>query len=173
MPAKKRKLLKGRGPVDKTAVVGAKDRATKRVKAKVVRDTTKATLQGFVADTAAPGAQVYTDEAPAYVGMPFPHESVKHSVKEFVRGQAHTNGVESIWSMLARAHDGTFHKFSAKHLDRYVQQFSGKHNVRDANTVDIMGSVVHGLVGKQLPYAVLTADNGLSSGAKPTANGTS
>ena len=45
---------------------------------------------------------------------------------------AHTNGMESFWSMLKRAHAGTFHKLSPKHLDRYVQEFAGKHNIRDS-----------------------------------------
>ncbi len=166
MPKAKRKTLTGRGSVGKTAVVGAKDRATKRVRAKVVQNTDKATLQGFVADTAAPGAQVYTDEHASYEGMPFPHEAVKHSVAEYVRGQAHTNGVESFWSMLQRAHDGTFHKISPKHLNRYVQEFAGKHNVRDQNTIDQMQDTVARLVGSRLLYTDLTAKNGLASGAR-------
>ena len=86
----KRKALKGtgRGAVGKVAVVGAKDRATKQVTAKVVTETDRATLQGFVVETAAPGATVYTDEASAYQGMPFDHKTVKHSVSEYVRGMA-------------------------------------------------------------------------------------
>ena len=122
----KRKALAdtGRGPVDKTAVVGVKDRATKRVAARVVRSTDKSTLQGFVAEHAAPGATVYSDDAKAYQGMPFDHETVKHALSEYVRGDVHTNGIESLWSMLKRAHKGTFHKLSPKHLDRYVREFA-------------------------------------------------
>ena len=41
---------------------------------------------------------VYTDENMAYYGLPFPHETVKHSVREYVHGQAHTNGIESLWA---------------------------------------------------------------------------
>ena len=76
-----------RGSVGKVAVVGAKDRATKQVRAQVVTNTDKPTLQGFVVEHTAPDATVYTDEAAAYEGLPFAHEAVKHSVKEFVRGQ--------------------------------------------------------------------------------------
>ena len=54
-------------------------------------ETDKPALQSFVGAHAAPGATVYTDEAKAYQGMPFEHEAVKHSVGEYVRGQAHTN----------------------------------------------------------------------------------
>ena len=116
-----KKLRAGRGAVGKVAVVGVKDRESNRVSARVVESTDKATLQGFVVEHAAPSATVYTDEASAYIGLPFRHETVKHSVAEYVRDQAHTNGVESFWATLKRAHKGTFHKISPKHLNRYVQ----------------------------------------------------
>ena len=67
--------------------------------------------------------------------------------------------------MLKRAHTGTFHKMSPKHLERYVRQFSGKHNLREADTFDIMRNVVAGLIGRRLMYRNLVADNGLPSGA--------
>ena len=156
----------GRGAVGKTAVVGVKDRATKRVAARVVRSTDKSTLQGFVAEHAASGATVYSDDASAYEGMPFDHATVKHALSEYVKGDVHTNGIESLWSMLKRAHKGTFHKFSAKHLDRYVQEFAGRHNDRESDTLDQMAHVVQGLMGKSLPYQELKAFNGLSSGAR-------
>ena len=79
---------------------------------------------------------------------------------------AHTNGMESFWSMLKRAHTGTFHKMSPKHLDRYVRQFAGKHNLREEDTLDIMRHVAAALIGKRLMYSKLIADNGLSSGAR-------
>ena len=161
-----RREAAGRGPVDMTAVVGAKDRATNQVSAKVVQDTDKATLQGFVADNAEPDAVVFTDDAPAYEGISNPHETVKHSVSEYVRGVAHTNGIESFWSMLKRAHKGTFHKISPKHLHRYVSEFAGKHNIRDSGTLDQMCDTVARLVGRNLLHRNLVADNGLSSGAR-------
>ena len=156
----------GRGSVGKVAVVGAKDRASNRGAAKVVTTTDKPTLQGFVVEHTGPGATVYSDEASAYEGIPFEHESVKHSVTEYVRGMAHTNGVESFWSMLKRAHKGVFHKMSPKHLDRYVQEFAGKHNIRDMNTAAQMAVVAAGLVGRRLMYRELIAPNGLPSGAR-------
>ena len=168
MSKAKRKELAGtgRGAVGKTAVVGAKDRDTNKVVAQVVEATDSVTLHDFVAGTAEPGAVVYTDDAAAYEGIPNPHESVKHSVNEYVRGMAHTNGIESFWSMLKRAHKGTFHKISPKHLDRYVQEFAGKHNVRESGTLAQMRDTVSGLVGRNLLYRDLIADNGLSSGAR-------
>ena len=161
----KRKAATGRGPVDMVAVIGAKDRATNKVNAKVIESTDKDTLHDFVADNADPDAVVYTDDAAAYEGIPNPHESVKHSVSEYVNGMAHTNGIESFWSMLKRAHKGTFHKISPKHLQRYVSEFSGKHNVRDSGTLVQMRDTVAQLVGRNLLYRDLIADNGLASGS--------
>ena len=157
MPKDKQARQTGRGAVGKAIVAGAKDRATNRVSAEVVMGTDMASLQGFIASRAAKGATVYTDEAAAYQGMRFDHETVVHSVGEYVRDQVHTNGIESFWSMLKRAHKGTFHKISAKHLQRYVNEFAGRHNVREADTIGQMGSVVVGLVGKRLMYRYLIA----------------
>ena len=94
------------------------------------------------------------------------HEAVKHSAAEYVSGQAHTNGIESFWAMLKRAHKGTFHKLSPKHLDRYVQEFAGKHNLRHADTGDQMRGLVERMDGKRLRYKDLIAENGLQSGAR-------
>ena len=101
---------------------------------------------------AAPGAKVYSDDASAYEGLAFDHETVKHSLSEYVRGDVRTNGIESLWSMLKRAHTGTFHKISPKHLDRYVQEFAARHNLREQDTIDIMASLTSGMRGKRLRY---------------------
>ena len=152
MPKAKRKALKGRGAVGKTAVAGAKDRATNRVTARSVPATDAETLQGFVGEAVAPGAKVYTDDHGAYRGLPYDHEAVRHSVGEYVRDKAHTNGIESFWSMLKRGYQGTFHHFSEKHTDRYVTEFAGRHNDRDADTLDQMTAIVRGMAGKRLRY---------------------
>ena len=165
MSKKKRKLVKGRGTAGKTAVVGMKDRETNQVTAEVVERTDRKTLVPFVLENADPDAIIYTDDASAYDTLPN-HESVRHSVGEYVRGQAHTNGIESFWATLKRAHKGTFHKISPKHLNRYVQEFAGKHNIRHLDTVDQMTDTVSGLVGRRLALADLVRDNGLSNAAE-------
>ena len=158
MSRSRRKDLTGRGAVGKAAVAGAKDRETNRVTARAVKGTDTATLQGFVRETAKPGASVYTDDAAAYRGMGgFRHEAVNHSAGEYVRQQAHTNGIESFWAMLKRGYQGTFHHFSVKHLDRYVTEFTGRHNDREADTADIMAHMAQGMVGKRLMYRDLIA----------------
>ena len=68
--------------------------------------------------------------------------------------------------MLKRAYKGTFHKLSAKHLQRYVNEFAGRHNIREMDTIRQMEEVVARMVGRRLMYRDLTADNGLSSGAR-------
>ena len=111
MSKSKRQQLSGRGAVGKTAIVGAKDRAANQVRAAVVQRTDKPTVHGFVAKHTDPNATVYTDEALVYETLPYRRQAVNHSVMEYVRGEIHTNGIESFWSMLKRAHKGTFHKY--------------------------------------------------------------
>ena len=146
----------GRGTIGKAAVAGIKDRATGQVVACVVDRTDRPTLQGFVLAHTEDGAKIFTDDAAAYEGL-LNHETVKHSVSEYVNGQAHTNGVESFWAMLKRGFHGTCHRMSPKHLQRYVNEFSGRHNVRCRDTIDQMTAIVRGLEGRRLRKADLVA----------------
>ena len=152
-----RERLTGRGGSDKTAVAGVRDRATKRVRATVVERVDGPTLKGFVAEHAAEGATVYTDEAAAYTGLAN-RQVVAHGVGEYVNGQAHVNGMESFWSMLKRGYVGTYHRMSPEHLWRYVCEFEGRHNNRDRNTADQMSAMVRGAEGKRLRYVDLIAN---------------
>jgi len=161
-----KKLRAGRGAVGKTAVAGIKDRATGQVKAQPVARTDAETLQGFVEAHTALDSQVFTDDATAYKGVDRPHQAVKHSVGEYVADMAHTNGMESFWSMLKRGHRGVYHKMSPKHLDRYINEFSGRHNSRPKDTIDQMAGLVSRMIGKRLRYTDLIADNGLAAGAR-------
>ena len=160
-----KKLHAGRGTVGKTAVAGVRDRETGKVQAAVVLSTDKETLQGFVQGNIVEGATVYSDDASAYDGLPN-HETVKHSIGEYVRDNVHTNGVESFWALFKRGQKGVYHKMSKKHLHRYVTEFVGRHNERPRDTSDQLSQLVNGMDGKHLPYAALIADNGLPSGAR-------
>ena len=159
-----KKIKNANGTIGKTAVVGIKDRQTNQVRAEVVKRTNQETLQRFVNKQRDPEATLYTDEHGGYIGLEN-HEVVKHSVGEYVKDQAHTNGIESFWSMLKRAHKGTFHKLSPKHLQRYVNEFAGRHNIRELDTVEQMQVVASGLVGRFLSYEDLIEPNGLDSAA--------
>ena len=127
------------------------DRPTNRVSARVISDTTKETISRFITEHIDPESRTYTDDAPVYDWLPN-HESVKHSVAEYVRGQTHTNGIELFWAMLKRAYVGTYHKISVKHLARYIAEFSRRHNIRDLDTAEQMRDIVTGLVGRRLMY---------------------
>ena len=152
--------ITGRGGVDKTPVVGVKDRTTGRVAAAPVADTAASTLVPFVAERASGGSFVFTDDAKAYkplASLGYCHAAVAHSAREYVRGPVHTNGIESLWSMFKRGYVGTYHQMSEAHLHRYVNEFCGRHNMRPLDTEAQMGSVAEGLVGKRLRYDELIA----------------
>ena len=166
MHGKQRRAARQKPDYGKTIVAGARDRATGAVSAQAVESADKETLSAFIAANAAPGATIYTDEGSPYRSMPN-RESVSHKAGEYVRDDGvSTNGIESFWSMLKRGHVGTFHKISPKHMDRYVQEFAGRHNARERDTVDQMAGIVTGMEGKRLTYEALIADNGLSNAGR-------
>ncbi len=144
-----------RGPSGKAVVMGMKAREANKIIAKPVPERTKEAVQGFISENVSRKAMIYSDNHRSYIGLPFEHESVNHSVGEYVREKAHTNGIESFWAMLKRGYDGTYHKMSEKHLGRYVTEFAGRHNVRELDTIEQMKSVAKGMVGKKLPYKEL------------------
>ena len=111
----------------------------------------------FVEERTGSETQVYTDDHAGYRGIPRQHEAVRHGVGEYVRGQAHTNGMESFWSMLKRGYVGVYHHMSPKHLNRYVQEFEGRHNRRPLDTADQMAAMAQGMDGKRLQYQDLIA----------------
>jgi len=154
-----KKLKAGRGTVGKTPVLGIKDRKTGEIRTEAATDTTAATVQEFVQDNTADDVTLYTDTSAVYTGSDVAvHESVNPSIGEWVKGQAHTNGLESFWALFKRAYHGTYHHISKKHLNRCVQQFAGKHNVRDLETLAQMQHVVACMVGKRLQYKDLTGN---------------
>ena len=158
-----KKLHIGRGAVGKVAVLGIKDRKTNQILAQVIEDTTKPTIQSVINTTRKDTSFVYTDDHASYLGLTN-HYAVNHTAKEWtvstaIGDLAHTNGIESFWATLKRAYHGTYHQISKKHLNRYVSQFAGKHNIRSMDTIDQMESVVLGMQGKQLTYNALVGKN--------------
>ena len=149
-----KKLRAGRGTVGKTAVVGIRDE-TGEVRAKVVADTKAKTLKTFIRQNVPLGATVVTDEARAYKGLSaegFTHKTVNHSAGEYVRHMAHTNGIESFWSLLKRGYIGVYHYMSPKHLHRYVNEFSFRHNTSKAGTINFINMTIDRMVDKRLTY---------------------
>ena len=148
----------GAGPQDKTPVIGIKERGSRKVKAKVTDRASGVLLRGMVTETVKEGVVVYTDQNRSYEGLVkknYKHESVNHGVGEYIRGKAHTNGVESFWSMLKRGHTGVYHKMSPKHLQRYIDEYVGRHNARPLSTMTQIELTFKGMNGKRLRYKEL------------------
>ena len=85
------------------------------------------------------------------------HEAVNHCLGEYVTGRAHSTGIESFWAMLKRGYVGAYHRMSKKHLGRYVNEFTGRHNVRALDTITQMSLLAIGMAGERLPYQDLIA----------------
>lgn len=161
-----KKLHAGRGGVGKSIVFGAKNR-NGETQAKVIHGTTKEHLGQAINESVADGAILYTDDHRGYTGLDkYRHETVNHSAGEYVRGDAHTNGIESFWAILKRAHMGTFHHWSKKHLDRYVREFAFKANTSGLPAFDKTGvdcgittvrAYMAGMEGRRLTYKELIA----------------
>ena len=154
----KSKRTGNRGTQGKTTVVGAKQRDGKIV-ARPLGWEPEETLAGFVRETVEEGETVYTDEHQAYKGLKwhYTHETVKHSADEYVRDRVHTNTIESFWAMFKRGITGVYYQMSDKHIDRYLSEFTGRHNFRGLDTLAQMEKIVRGMDQKRLRYKDLIA----------------
>jgi transposase-like protein len=131
-PLSKRFNLKGRGAVGKTTVVGAIARKG-NVVARVIENTSTQTMTRFVRQAVDSKVDlVATDEGAGYkrLAPEFPHQTVDHKAFEYVRGEVHTNNIESFWSLLKRGVIGTFHNVSKDYLPLYLNEFAFRHNER-------------------------------------------
>ena len=148
-----------RGVSGKAAVMGMRERETGKIRAMPVASTDMGTLQDEVFANIRPGSQIYTDDFGSYRGLDgmfYKHRSVKHSARQCVDGMAHTNGIESFWSMLKRGYHGTHHHFSHKHLGRYVSEFAGRQSGRDLGKLEQMELLARTMDGRRLTYRDLT-----------------
>ena len=106
---KSKKLNARRGTVGKTAVIGVKARESNKVSASPIASTDATSINRFIRENVTDNAMLYTDSATAYEGVNEKHETINHSVGEYVRKQAHTNDIESFWALLKRGYYGTYH----------------------------------------------------------------
>ena len=131
-PLSKRFGLKGRGAVGKATVIGAIARKG-NVVARVIENTSTQTMTRFVRQTVdSKVTLVATDEGAGYqkLAPEFPHKTVNHKALEYVRGEVHTNNIESFWSLIKRGVVGTYHHVSKDYLPLYVNEFSWRFNNR-------------------------------------------
>jgi transposase-like protein len=153
--------LKG-GYVGKTAVQGILDRHYRQVRARVLPNLKRETLQNMILDNVTPFAKFYTDESILYEGLEkkFAHKVVNHT-QEYVRGQVHTQGIDNFWSLLKRTLRGTYVAVEPFHLDAYLDEQVFRYNNRTTkdnalDDADRFMLAVAQAVGKRLTYAELT-----------------
>ena len=154
-----KKLRAGRGTVGKVVVIGAKSRETRKVRARVISAPTRQELHKFVKRHVKPKSKLYTDEHSGYNELEGEYRRgvVVHGQRQYVDGDVHTNGIESFWAPFKRAHKGTYHKMSPKHMHRYATEFAGRHNLRDLDTADQLKALLRGMERRRLTYKELTA----------------
>jgi transposase-like protein len=147
----------------KTAVMGMLDRESRQIRAKVMPNVKRETLQNEILNQIEKGSKVYTDSATSYYSLPaqqYIHETVNH-VSEYVRGQVHTQGIENFWSLLKRGLRGTYVAVEPFHLDRYVTEQVFRYNNRNTkdnplSDADRFMLALSQISGKRLTYADLT-----------------
>ena len=142
----KKRLYCGGGASGKIPVFGLKERGGE-VRAFVIEQTDRASLYKAIKDNVEIGSTVYTDTAKPYYNLRgFVHDKVNHYTKEYVRGDVYTNGIESFWAIIKRGYKGVYHKWSVKHLSRYIDEYVSRFNMRNLTPIDIMEiSVINGI----------------------------
>jgi len=159
-----KKAHAGRGGVGKSVVLGMKARSGE-LRAEVIGNNDGPTVKNSVRKQVATGSELYTDEQRSYLGLDeYRHSTINHQAKEYVRGNVHTNSIESAWAILKRGHYGIFHNWSKKHLHRYVNEFVFRLNTRDLPAFDtaqgpcgitFVRMMMSGMIGRRLTYKEL------------------
>jgi transposase-like protein len=146
---------------NKVAVMGMLNRQSREVRAKVIPNVKRETLQNEILANVGFNAHVYTDGHVGYQGLDgnaknYTHRTVNH-VNEYVNGRVHTQGIENFWSLLKRSLKGTYVAVEPFHLDAYVDEQVFRFNNRiGANDATRFCKLVTQTVGKRLTYAELT-----------------
>jgi transposase-like protein len=145
---------------NKAIVVGVAQRQGE-VRLQVAEDRSRKVLQNIVFKNTAPQTEaIYTDDWVGYHGIgdeDTRHETVNHSLDEYVRGDVHTNSVEGVWSLLERSIIGSYHHVSVKHLPAYVEELEWRFSQRD-NPFLFRDTMKKLLKAEALPYQELTAE---------------
>ena len=139
-------------------VIGMKERGTDgNIIAFPIGNRTVQELNQVISENAEPGSMIYTDGHPGYQQMHvYDHDWVNHRRREYVRSAAHTNGIESFWSLVKRGYMGVYHFGSNQHLHRYMNEYAYRENAGPGNDFDVIGATCDGMEGKRLTYKDLT-----------------
>ena len=154
-PQRKRRIT-GRGATDKTAVLGVLERGGE-VRAMVVPDRKKRTLQTEVRKHVAAGSALFSDELMSYHGLDalYAHEVINHAV-QYVDGNVHTNGMENFWALLKRSLGGTYVSVEPFHLFRYLDEQAYRFNERGGKDFGRFRRALSRIVGRRVTYDELT-----------------
>ena len=128
---KRTKGTQGRSTKTKIAIAGVVQRGGE-LRAEKVESTSGNILGKFIVDNIKEGCRVNTDEWLGYKGLKkiFDHRVVKHKSDEYVSGDVYTNTMESFWAILKRGVKGVYHLMSAKHIQKYIDEFVFRYNTR-------------------------------------------
>lgn len=156
-------VARGRSTMTKSAVMGTLQRDSgdgfSKIKTAVITDTGRRSLMKQITDNVETGSTIYSDKFPSYakVGTLYKHAVVDHSKGEYVRGDAHTNGIESYWATFKRGYYGIYHQMSKKHLQRYVDEFAYRFNNRESEFDEVFSDLVRNVSSlPALKYKMLT-----------------
>jgi len=149
----------------KAIVHGILDRDLRQVRAKVIPNVKRETLQNAILENVKQGSIVYTDEWVGYDGLNqnYLHGVISHAT-DYVNGRIHTNGIENFWSLLKRGLKGTYVAVEPFHLDRYIDEQAFRYNNRGTkdNPLDDSDRFLLALsqvANKRLTYKELTGKN--------------
>ena len=157
--SKRTKNTQGRSTRTKTAVMGILQRKGE-IRADVIPSVRTHIIEEQILKNVRQGSRVYTDDLLSYakLGRFFEHEVVRHGRKEYVRGDVHSNRIESFWALFKRGYHGTYHSMSKKHLQRYVNEFVYRFNRRELERADMFSDVVNRIAKhSKMSYKTLTA----------------
>jgi transposase-like protein len=157
---KKNKTSRGRNAQTKKPVFGMRSRDGE-VRAMAVPNCKEKLIMGIIQENVAQGTTVHTDEMLSYRNLPlagFSHFTIRHGLREYARGECHTNSIESFWALFKRGYHGIYHWMSPKHMQRYVDESVFRVNRREEPMNSIFAELVANMAkGQQLPYKELTA----------------
>ena len=156
---KRTKGTEGRSVKTKTPVLGVAQRGGP-VQAQVIDRVTGETAQKFIRLNVAQGSAVHTDDFRAYDNLVsfYPHSVVNHNAGQYVLGNVHTNTIESFWALFKRGYHGVYHWMSRKHMQRYVDEFAFRWNVRPGTQDEVFANVVERITeSDRLTYKELIA----------------
>jgi transposase-like protein len=156
MHTKKRLRIEKDGNPNAIAIVGAVER-TGEVRAQVIHKTNYDNIIPFLVKNVHQGSNLMTDEHAVYGTMErlYNHQTIKHMLKEYVRGEVHTNTIENFWSVLKRGIYGTYHFISTKHVQNYLEEYAFRFNSRHITEAQRFDKLIS-LSNHRITYKQLT-----------------